>query len=315
MDHSWSPTDPIMAAFVPEHNNIPARVMLLSMPSRKVITQQSLVNVNGCFIHWQEPAGNFLAVKVDRHGKSKKQNFTAFEIFRIREKDVPYEGLELKDVVLAFAWEPSGHRFAIIHADQLSSSRTSVSFYSMQGSKMKLLKTLEKRQANSLFWAPTGRYIVIAGLRAMNHQIEFFDTEIMDTLSQVQHPQCTSIAWDPTGRYVASYVSHIRCKSENGFKLWTYRGVELLGSNKDTFWQFLWRPRPPSLLPLKKLKWLETPKNFQEFQKKYKAKDAVEEEVRRAKITAEREEKRKEYRKWLAKRRAEWKVRSTATSD
>lgn len=78
--------------------------------------------------------------------------------------------------------------------------------------------------------------------------------------------------------------------------------------NKDVFWQFLWRPRPPTLVPPQKIKWLETPKNFQEFQRKYKERDIIEEEARKGKLIAEREEKRQEYRKWLSKRRAEWKA-------
>lgn len=56
------------------------------------------------------------------------------------------------------------------------------------------------------------------------------------------------------GRFLSSYVSYFRCKNENGFKMWNFRGVEFLSVNKDTFWQFLWRPRPPSLLPPSKLK-------------------------------------------------------------
>lgn len=307
VDHAWSPTDPYLAAFIPEHNNIPARATLLSIPSRKVMSQQSLVNVVGCHIHWQEPAGNYLAVKVDRHGKSKKHTFTSFEFFRVREKDIPVEGLELKDNVIAFAWEPSGNRCAIIHGESASSSRFNVSFYTMEGGKMKLLQTLEKRQANSLFWAPTGRYIVLAGLRSMANQLEFFDAETFESLA-TQPTQCTDVTWDPTGRYVTSYVSAFRAKNENGFRMWNFRGVEFLSVNKDTLWQFLWRPRPPSLLPPNKVKWLEQPKNFLEFQQKYKKIDLEEEGTRNIKIAAEREEKRKEYRKWLAKRRAEWKA-------
>lgn len=49
------------------------------------------------------------------------------------------EGLELKDNVIAFNWEPSGKRFAIIHGETVSGSRFNVSFYSMEGGKMKLL--------------------------------------------------------------------------------------------------------------------------------------------------------------------------------
>ena len=33
----------------------------------------------------------------------------------MRSKNIPVEVLEVKDTILAFAWEPVGHRFAIIH--------------------------------------------------------------------------------------------------------------------------------------------------------------------------------------------------------
>lgn len=60
-----------------------SRVMLLEYPTLKNIGTQALVNVDGCHIHWH-PQGDYLGVKVDRHGKTKKQAFTSFEFFRVR---------------------------------------------------------------------------------------------------------------------------------------------------------------------------------------------------------------------------------------
>jgi translation initiation factor 3 subunit B len=40
-----------------------------------------------------------------------------FEIFRLRQKNVPVEVLEIEDNIVAFAWEPVGSRFAIIHGN------------------------------------------------------------------------------------------------------------------------------------------------------------------------------------------------------
>lgn len=69
-------------------------------------------------------------------------------------------------------------------------------------------ETLEKRQCNSLFWCPTGQFIVLAGLRSMNGVIEFVDSSDMTVMSLPQeHFMCTDIEWDPTGRYVVSAVS------------------------------------------------------------------------------------------------------------
>jgi len=48
-----------------------------------------------CKLQWH-PNGDFLAAKVDRTTKTKKSSYVSFEIFRIREKDIPVEILDLK---------------------------------------------------------------------------------------------------------------------------------------------------------------------------------------------------------------------------
>ena len=80
--------------------------------------------------------GHFLCVKVDKHSKSKKTLNSVFELFRLRDKEVPIEVSEFsKDAsIIAFAWEPKGIRFAVIHSEA-GSQRTDVSLYTM-GSKV-----------------------------------------------------------------------------------------------------------------------------------------------------------------------------------
>lgn len=54
-------------------------------------------------------AGTYLAVKVDRYTKTKKSTYTSFELFSVKERDIPMEVLELTnkaDKVVDFAWEP-----------------------------------------------------------------------------------------------------------------------------------------------------------------------------------------------------------------
>jgi len=76
---------------------------------------------------------------VDRHTKTKKTSFTNLEIFHIREKNIPVEVVEVKDNVIAFAWEPEGERFAtVMTADTinpergLAGLRTSINFYMLE---------------------------------------------------------------------------------------------------------------------------------------------------------------------------------------
>jgi translation initiation factor 3 subunit B len=48
--------------------------------------------------------------------------FYNFEVFHLREKQVPVDSVEIKEPIIAFAWEPVGNKFAIIHGEQNSLS-------------------------------------------------------------------------------------------------------------------------------------------------------------------------------------------------
>ncbi|KAK9090559.1 hypothetical protein Sjap_023736 [Stephania japonica] len=275
MDFSWSPTDPILALFVPElgGGNHPARVSLVQIPGKEELRQKNLFSVSDCKMYWQSN-GDYLAVKVDRYTKTKKNTYTGFELFRIKERGIPIEVLELdnkNDKIIAFAWEPKGHRFAVIHGD---SPRPDISFYSMRtaqhtgrGSK---LTTLKGKQANALFWSPAGRFILLAGLKGFNGQLEFYDVDELRTMATGEHFMATNIEWDPSGRYVATLVTSIH-EMENGFNIWSLYGKQLYRILRDHFYQFTWRPRPPSLLSTEKEE--EIAKNLKKYSKKYEAED------------------------------------------
>ncbi|KAH0451085.1 hypothetical protein IEQ34_021777 [Dendrobium chrysotoxum] len=274
-DFTWSPTDPIIACFVPElgGGNQPARVSLIQVPSKEEMRQKNLFNVSDIKMYWQNN-GEYLAVKVDRHTKTKKSTTTGFELFRIKERDIPIEVLELEnknDKIVAFAWEPKGHRFAIIHGD---GPRPDISFYSMRTAqnvgRVSKLATLKSKQANALYWSPAGRFVVLAGLKGFNGQLEFYNVDELETMATGEHFMATYIEWDPTGRYCATSVTSVH-EMENGFHIWSFNGKLLYRIPKDQFYQFLWRPRPPSLLSPEKEE--EISKNLKKYSKKYEAED------------------------------------------
>ncbi|XP_010276277.1 PREDICTED: eukaryotic translation initiation factor 3 subunit B-like [Nelumbo nucifera] len=275
LDFSWSPTDPILALFVPElgGGNQPARVSLVQIPGKEELRQKNLFSVSDCKMYWQSN-GDYLAVKVDRYTKTKKSTYTGFELFRIKERDIPIEVLELEnknDKIVAFAWEPKGHRFAVIHGD---SPKPDISFYSMRTShntgRVSKLITLKGKQANALYWSPSGRFIILAGLKSFNGQLEFYNVDELETMATGEHFMATDIEWDPTGRYVATSVTSVH-EMENGFNIWSFNGKLLYRIPRDHFCQFLWRPRPPSFLSVEKEE--EIAKNLKKYSKKYEAED------------------------------------------
>lgn len=301
-DFCWSPTQNYLSVFVPEQDSIPARIVIYKIPERKEIAQKNLFNVEDCKMHWHS-GGDFLAVKIDI--KIKKVSHTSFEFFRMREKGLPVESIAFQDFVLAFAWEPKGNRFAVIHEPEPNSQRKNVSFYTLEGKKIQKLATLEKRPANALFWSPTGKNIVLAGFRNFNGKFEFYNVDEKESyVTEVNHQLATNVEWDPTGRYVVIYVSHYYQKLENGFSMWSFIGKNLYNEAKEKFFQFLWRPRPPTLLSVDEEKEIE--KKWPLIAEQYRKED---EEKRKARSTEKKNRKKKqreEFDKYMAERLKEY---------
>jgi len=221
---------------------------------------------------------------------------------------VPIEVTEFsKDTTVhAFAWEPKGIRYAIIHSEA-GSPRMDVSFYTM-GSKyngrVSLVKTLEKKSCSGLWWSPLGSIILLANLKGTSGQLEWVDVNQQQTIGEAEHFMCSNIEWDPTGRFVATSVSHWKHQMENGYHLWTSHGRELMHEKKDKFFQLLWRPRPPSLLTEAKEK--EIRKNLRDYSKKYEEEDAKKKLALDAGLLQERQQKSAAFELELKKRTEEY---------
>ncbi|GAB9471386.1 Eukaryotic translation initiation factor 3 subunit b [Globisporangium polare] len=306
-DFFWSPTDPILAYWAPEGNNVPARVSLVELPTRNEIRQKNLFNVSECKLNWH-PNGTFLGVKVTRHSKSKKTLFTNFEMFRVREPLVPVEMLEMKETIVAFAWEPKGTRFATVHGE--SNLRLSVSFYDMNGgaknNEITLLYTLTDKPCSNVYWSPHGNNIVLAGLGEINGSLEFWDTDEKQSITVQEHFKCTHVEWDPSGRVVATSVcqpldnTYYKFQMDNGYNLWTFQGKLLTEEKKDSFYQFIWRPRPRSLLSDKE--YAGVVKNLKKYEKRFNEMDRLKERERIAAEQAEKNRLRQEFQDLVAAR-------------
>jgi len=271
-DFSWSPSQNIIAYWVPEDDNAPARVCLMELPSRKEIRVKNLFNVHDCKMHWQKN-GDFLCVKVERYTKSRKGLYFNLELFRMTEKNIPIDTLEIKDTIQAFEWEPNGNKFCVIHGE---APRICASFYELEKTTLghaNLLKTLEKKNCNTISWCPTGQFCVLAGLRSMNGVLEFVDTADMSTMNTGEHYMATDIEWDPTGRFFMTGVSWWAHKVDNGYFIWSFQGKVLQRHQLDQFCNFSWRSRPASLLSEKDIS--KVKKNLKKYQKEFEQKDKL----------------------------------------
>jgi translation initiation factor 3 subunit B len=159
-DFEWSPANNIISYSIAEDKNELARICLLEIPTKTEIRSKNSQNVVECKLYWQN-MGDFLCVRVERY---KKCNIVReddkdtprysgitynLEFFRIREKEIPVDSLEIKETIYSFAWEPSGQKFAIIYGE--SSNRTTIAFYKIVNTvgntagKLELIKEFKNK--------------------------------------------------------------------------------------------------------------------------------------------------------------------------
>lgn len=305
----------------PERTNIPAHVDVIEIPTRKKLRQKNLFNVTACNMVWQDD-GDYLAVKVTRHTKSKKTLYNNIELFRLNEPGVPVEMLDTKDAVMALAWEPRGSRFAMIHAENPDSTKVNVSFYSMlkkqetmvvgaTGKKgnqattvtivpeLNKLETLEGRGCNFLFWSPAGSTILMASLGdSAAGTLDFYDVD-NKTLVVKEHYRANQVLWDPAGRCVATCVSqpveggHFKFAMDNGYVVWSFQGKQLYSQSFETFYQFNWRPRENLL---SKTQINKVRKNLKKYEKQFEKADKERQRKLYLEETKGKRAERKEYR-------------------
>ncbi|KAK6462501.1 translation initiation factor eIF3 subunit [Scheffersomyces coipomensis] len=335
VDFEWAPAgvhltnskveggEHVLSYWTPESTNQTARVALMQIPSRQVLRTVNLFQVSDCKMHWQSE-GKLLCVKVDRHTKSGKTIFTNLEFFKLSEKDIPVEKLELKEIVVNFAWEPKSERFITISRlddGNLNSAipKNTVSFYAPETTgkgktattSFKVFHTFTNKHSNTVFWSPKGRYVVVATISRSNGEIDFIDCSFDDDKSSKKSPAnikllkterysgMTNLEWDPSGRFVAGWSSSWLSNIENGYRLYEFSGVQLRDELVDQFKEFIWRARPASLLNGADKKKVRA--NLREYSAQFEEVDAMEADARVREAILARRRALEEWRSYRAK--------------
>lgn len=152
--------------------------------------RKPIFHVEHCELFWQD-SGDYLCAKVT-HKKRQGKKKVSLELFRCREPGIALEMVEIDPApVRDVAWEPAGHRFALIHGED--PHRHTVSLYSMAGQagatgpkEVSLLHRLEGTKAraiNKILWSPNGSFLVMANL-SESSTLEFYDADSNATLAK-----------------------------------------------------------------------------------------------------------------------------------
>jgi translation initiation factor 3 subunit B len=129
-----------------------------------------------------------------------------------------------------------------------------------------------------------------------------------------EHPGGFSgIKWDPSGRIVATFKTQkypgqgeitIRDTVDNGYILWSFQGARIADMLKPKLYQFLWRPRPDTILTDEEVTTIT--KGLKKYMSKHMEEDRRAEE---RKLTLERLRKLRrllDFRSFLESRHKAW---------
>jgi translation initiation factor 3 subunit B len=316
VDFTFSPADNLVAYWAPEADNAPARVVILDPITRRELRSANLFQVTSVSLQWQQPGGDFLCAIVQRHSKTKKSTLTNLEIFRIRDEGMPNETLTVQNLVTHVSFEPSpGVRLAVlIPSSKSAETRFDVSFYSLDqvrnGAKLEMLVVVENRSCAQVHWSPAGLGVcVLFGSGSM----DFYDVEAKQTTATVEQHYFSEVSWDPSGRMLAGIVAQpmfgevsTRAMQHNGFKIYSLQGVKLQERSVKKFFQFLWRPRPKTLLSDVEVEDLR--KKLPSYARAYEREDMMIKKRHQAAENAERIKLLVEYRGLMAASRARYEA-------
>jgi len=309
----WSPKDNVIAVWTLEKNNNPARLVLVEIPSRRELASRSRTQCEAS-MYWQSE-GDYLCLLVTKLSKTKKKGATNLEIFRIRERNIPVDIVEVRDTVRGFHWETKGNRFAVLTTDD-AGHHPKLMIYLLGSAKCEQICSfdLPSNSFNDLFWAPDGQYFVCC---AIGHGDLLFGGLTPDNKLEIlykdEHFMLTDVQWDPSSRYVITAVTQpmqnemggFKYSMEAGYAIWTFQGRKLHQQQKEKLWQVAWRPHPPSLLSTDKQR--DIRKNIKQFSKKYDALDEQAKDAARRAFQQDRQEKTDKFMRVLD-RLAEFKA-------
>ena len=142
--------------------------------------------------------------------------------------------------------------------------------------KVKLIGTIKNKTANHLFWSPQGKMIVLAGLKTMNGQFEFFNVDEMETMASCEHFMATDVEWDPTGRYVTTAVTSVHHRWRTASTSGPSTGSCCTSTPGSAFTSFCGARSAPSRV-LSKEKEEEIVKNLKKYSKRF---DELDESIR-----------------------------------
>lgn len=301
-DFTWSTKGHLLSYWVGEQESTPARVVLISLPTKKEIFAKTLFNVVDISLKWSAQ-DDYLAVISERYTKKKIVDnqlksiglSASLEIYRVKEKEIPVEKIPIgeKTQIVAHDWESNGSKLAVLTFNQKT---TNILIFDLRiiGQPQKLMDYTFATRMTLMKWSPQGQFIACS--TANSSSIEFIDGHDGCLLRRVETHNLNDLVWDPTGRYLLSYrLSLLNDVSECSVSFHSITGRLLMEKSFPGLKQIMWRPRPPCSLSEQEIKNIK--KNMGKYNHQFAHQDEMMSNDAKRKLM---EDRQRMMQDWLA---------------
>lgn len=139
-------------------------------------------------------------------------------------------------------WSPTGRDFAIIYGFIPGKA-------TLFGEKAKPKFEFGSVSFNTIVWAPSGRFLCLAGFGSLNGDMDFYDMNKMKKMGSTNSRYAVTAKFSPDSRFFATAVTTPRRRMDNNFKIFKYNGTKIFEEAVDELYQFDWRSAPRGIYP------------------------------------------------------------------
>lgn len=231
------------------------------------------------------------------------RNAKQLEIFRVKERNIPVEHVEVPDVIKGFFWEPRSNRFALL-TEGASAQKTNMIFFSLKAQKCEEVCRFELPGGsfNKLFFAPEGQYFVVAAVEQGAGELiwgRLDENHKLDLLFKDEQYNLTNVEWDASSRFVLTSVqqpitdANASLAQDTGYAIWTFQGRMVHREKLEKLYNASWRPHPPTYIAEEKE--IEVRKNLKAHSKRFDKADDIAKDKARNEIRELRDSKIREF--------------------
>ncbi|KAG5925706.1 hypothetical protein E4U42_004039 [Claviceps africana] len=231
-----------VAVFVPERKGQPAVVKVFNVPLfQNPISQKTFFKGDKVQFKWNKRGSSLLVLAqtdVDKSGKSYYGETTLYLLSTNGAFDARVT-LDKEGPIHDVSWSPNSREFGVVYGYMPAKA-------TIFNDRAVAKHSFPLGPRNTIAFAPSARFVLVAGFGNLAGQIDIFDLEKdYRKVCTIESGNPSVCEWSPDSRYLLTATTSPRLRVDNGVKLWHVGGSIMYNEDMVELYNVVWRPAAP----------------------------------------------------------------------